>query len=79
MCQECTTEMYRWLDTKPSQMVRSGIRLDASAAYDFTVDGMWDTARGRYEDWRSLVNFQIGLIREHCAREHQESGLGEAA
>jgi hypothetical protein len=66
-CPPCNEEMGRWLDTTPQGLFPGlGYVTQASAAYDFTVAGMRDRHRIRYERWRDTVRFQRALIARTC-------------
>lgn len=71
LCAECTAASNKWLDSKPSQMVRPGIKIANNATYDMTPAGVRDNSRAAFEDWRQLVRRQMKLIADICRRDHQ--------
>lgn len=68
ICDPCRDEQFRWMDTKPSELITPGIRIGNNATFDMSSAGVVGNSRSRYDKWRELVNRQCNLIRESCGR-----------
>lgn len=68
LCDPCSGESVRWLDTRPSTLIpRPGFAHGSGAPYDVSSAGLLDKGRARHAEWAATVRFQRRLIAEACA------------
>lgn len=64
LCVPCRDARLAWLDYRlPANL---GIAHGSGAPYDASAAGLRDRRRARFEEWRSLVSFEMDLIARTC-------------
>lgn len=64
LCVPCREAWLRWLDYRLPPV--PGFQHGSGAPYDTSPAGIRDRQRGRFEQWRSTVRFQMDLIASAC-------------
>lgn len=67
LCDLCSREMDRWLDTRPSTLFpRLSVAYGSGAAYDASMTGVRDNQAARHAQWVTTVRQQRTLIMVGC-------------
>lgn len=71
LCEPCSAESQRWLDTRPSALIpRLGFAHGSGAAYDVSAAGLRERGSSRYEEWRRTVQHGRRMVAVACRAGH---------
>jgi hypothetical protein len=75
VCDSCSAEMSRWLDTSPSTLIpRLGFAYGSGAPYDAAAAGVVERRRSRHAEWAATVRRQRALVADGCRAGHHRTG-----